>query len=186
MKIHNQIIKVIISVIVIVATIIGVSYAYFTTNINVTGSGNIILTTKNFNVSLVDNSRTSGLLIPINDSDYLTKAADSYFNVNITSGSQIAFNLKYQLYFDSAISTYSAFKWKLTDGSGTSIDQGTLTNCTNYDNVELVCVLKENIIQTVSSNSYHLYFWLSDDGSNQNEFINNDINGKIIINAVAN
>ena len=186
MKIHNQIIKVIISMIVVIGTIIGVSYAYFTTNINVTGNDNIIATTKDFTVTLVENSRTSGLLIPINDNDYLIKAADSYFNVNATSGNSIAFSLNYEITFESAINNYSAFKWTLTDGYGLVIDQGSLTECEVSDNITLACTLSNRVLQTESSKNYHLYFWLSDDGTNQNEFIGNNVVSKMVIKAAIN
>lgn len=183
MKNNNQIIKIIISMLVIIGAMVGVSYAYFTTNVNVTGDDNIIVTTKDFTVSLVDNKRTSGLLIPINDNDYLAKAADSYFNVNVTSGTNIAFSLKYDIIFESAISTYSAFKWTLTDGDGEIIDQGTLSNCENIDEYEVMCTLSEHVSQTEASKSYHLYFWLSDDGTDQSEFINCNVISRMIINA---
>ena len=99
----NNISKVLYSMILIIfMVIIGISYAFFTPNINNNGSNNVGIKATNFNVNIIESNRNTGVLIPIADTDYITKASDIYYTITTTSQTGITYNLKYRLIFSQA------------------------------------------------------------------------------------
>lgn len=183
----NNISKVLYSMIFIIfMVIIGISYAFFTPNINSNGSSNIGIKANNFNVNIIESNRNTGLLIPIADTDYITKASDIYYTITTTSQTGIIYNLKYRLIFSQAPSMNVNLKWTLTDSEGTVLDSGSPELISCVDNTDCLFMVKSGLVQTDASKNYHLYLWLSDDGSNQNSLIGLSATGSVVIEATNN
>lgn len=180
----NNITKILFSMIFVIFIVaVGVSYAYFLPNITNTGSGNVSIKANNFNVTIIENNHNTGMLIPISDADYATRASDTYYTINATSPSGIAYNLKYHLILSQVPSMDLSLKWKLTDENGTVIDGGAPELISCNEDVDCMFAIKNNIQQTVASKNYHLYLWLTEDGTDQNSLIGISMTGNIVIEA---
>ena len=66
------------------------------------------------------------------------------------------------------------------------LDSGSPELISCVDNTDCLFMVKSGLVQTDASKNYHLYLWLSDDGSNQNGLIGLSATGSVVIEATNN
>ena len=179
MNLKKLLIVLTIVISVLVISLMGISYAWYSlsnssTSFNTTTGGNDISIV--YSQSEYINMTTG---IPISDSDVSTKAGISRFTVtpgNNLNGYSVFISIELsQISIDQELKT-SDFKIQLLENGSP------IFNCTGLDLIGGSLVMKQLSNITVGNTyTYELRVWINDSGVSQNELMGKHFSGKIKI-----